>query len=115
MIQLPVAQSLCHGDSDEHEALERGNVFDAPRQEEILDHVKDEQRLHAMEGDAVPEFGSRQNPQAGWMIVKTSSRCIRAGLEVRRNYGHSTKHQRRGQLADASSIQVRTPHPSRTT
>ncbi len=48
-------------------AIERRNVFNAPRQQEILDQVKDEQRLHAIIGEAFPRLREREVPESAWV------------------------------------------------
>ena len=49
------------------EIVERRDVLDVPRQQEILDHVKDEQRLHAVVGKAFPRFGEGEIPKSARM------------------------------------------------
>src|SRR5512132_3731287 len=49
------------------ETVKRDDVLDAAGQEEILDHVKDEQRLHAVEGKALPRLGEGEIPEPAWM------------------------------------------------
>ena len=49
------------------EGFERDDVLDAPGQQEILDHVKDEQRLHAVERKAFPSLGEGEIPKSARM------------------------------------------------
>ena len=49
------------------DALERRDVLDAPGQQEILDHVKDEQRLHPVIGKALPRLGEGEVPEPARM------------------------------------------------
>ena len=49
------------------EAVERRDVLNAPGQQEILDHVKDEQRLHPVVGKALPRLGEGEVPEPAWM------------------------------------------------
>ena len=49
------------------EAVERRDVLDAPGQQEILDHVKDEERLHPVVGKALPRLGEGEVPEPAWV------------------------------------------------
>src|ERR1051325_9146646 len=64
------------------------------RQEQMLDHVEDEQRLHAVKGDAIPQFGPGEKHQPARMTEHESKpgvrksfrgdRCHAASCPVRR-------------------------------
>ena len=49
------------------ESVERGDVFDPPGEQEILDHVKDEQRLHPVIGKSFPRLGEGEIPKPARM------------------------------------------------
>ena len=49
------------------EGIERRDVFDVSREEEILHHVKHEQRLHPVEGEALPRLGEGEIPKPARM------------------------------------------------
>jgi len=44
-----------------------GDSLDMPGEQPLLDHIKHEQRLHAVKRNAFPKFGSGQYEQALWM------------------------------------------------
>ena len=56
------------------EAVERRDVFDAPGEQEILDHVKNEQRLHPVIGKALPRLGEGEVPEPARMAEKIRRR-----------------------------------------
>jgi hypothetical protein len=47
--------------------IENRDVLDPPRQQEILDHVKDKERLHAVVGKAFPRLGEGEEPKPARM------------------------------------------------
>ncbi len=53
------------------EAVEGGDVFDAPGEQEILDHVKDKQRLHPVIGKAFPSLREGEVPKPARMAQET--------------------------------------------
>ncbi len=59
------------------EAIERDDVFDAPGQQEILDHVKDKQRLHPVVGEAFPRLGEGEIPKPARMAEEIGRRVLR--------------------------------------
>ena len=49
------------------EAAERRDVLDASGQQEIFDHVQDEERLHPVVGKAFPRLGEGEVPEPAGM------------------------------------------------
>src|SRR3954454_24838172 len=49
---------------------EAEDVFDVAREEEILHHVKDQQRLHPVVGKPFPRLGEGEIPKPAWMPPK---------------------------------------------
>ncbi len=52
-------------------------MLNASRVKEILDHVKDKQRLHSIVREAFPCFGERQIPKPLWMPKEISHMIFR--------------------------------------
>ena len=48
-------------------SVERQDVLDASRQQGLLDHVEDEQRLHSIVGKALPRLGEGEIPEPARM------------------------------------------------
>src|SRR5205085_3846295 len=53
------------------ETGERRDMLDASRQEKILHHVKDEERLHPVIGETFPGFGEGKEPEPARMAEET--------------------------------------------
>src|SRR4051794_24862758 len=56
------------------ESVEDCDAFDAAGEEKILHHVKNEQRLHAVVGEAFPRFREGEEPKAARMPEKAG--CV---------------------------------------
>jgi hypothetical protein len=76
-----------HALDDSAETAEAGNVFNLPGQQQVFDHVENQQRLHAVEGNALPQLGAADKEQSTGMTQQFSPawygrvRLRRAGIE----------------------------------
>ena len=62
-------------------------MLDMARKEQGADHVEDEQSLHAVEGDALPQFGAGQHPQAARLAECLAGRVEFDGQRRDRRHG----------------------------
>jgi hypothetical protein len=68
------------------QSLKAHNVFDVAGQQQLLDHVEDEKRQHAVEGNSLPEFGATDEEQSTGLTKKIATvrepraRGYRAGI-----------------------------------
>ena len=51
---------------------ESGDVLDMSRMEQVIDHVKNEERLHPVIGETLPCFGERDVTQPARVADKTA-------------------------------------------
>jgi hypothetical protein len=55
------------------ESFESHNVFDVAGQQQLVDHIQDEKRQHAVEGDPLPEFGASDKEQSARLPKEIST------------------------------------------
>src|ERR1700736_1420754 len=60
-------------------------MLDVSRQQQLTDHVEDQQRLHAVERDAVPQLRARQYPEGSGVAEELGGR----------GYGTPPRHRSR--------------------
>ena len=71
--RLPVESAI---EPQWRKRIEDPHMLDVSGQEEILDHVKDKQRLHAVVGEAFPRLGEGEKPKPARMAKETRRVCF---------------------------------------
>jgi hypothetical protein len=63
---------------------EAGDVLDVPGTQQLVDHVKNEQRLHPVVREPLPSFCERDVAEAAWMPDETAILSFLHGRRVLR-------------------------------